>query len=268
MEAPPGAQPWLEVFTAAERPDLWDRARRERTFERLWPEYNIHGTHAAEYFGALVPRFAHLQALFVDNRTGSLVARARTIPFSWDGALEHLPEGIDALGVQAVRDARSPSALSALSAEVDTGYQRNGLSALVITTMATIARTAGLAPLVAPVRPMWKDRFPLHSVDDYVRWERRDGLPFDPWIRLHVRLGASVLRPEPRSMEFSAPVSDWEAWTGCRFRSDRAYIFPGGLAPLTVTDGFGRYWEPNVWLRHEVPSREPGRPVASAMLER
>jgi hypothetical protein len=254
MEAPQGAPPWLEVSTAAERPDLWERAHDERTFERLWAEYNLHGVHAGEYFGALVPRFAHLQALFVDNRSGALVARARTIPFCWDGELEQLPGGIDALGVQAVRDGRAPTALSALSAEVSIGHQRTGLSALVLTTMGAMARGAGLAPLVAPVRPMWKDRFPLHPVEDYVRWRRRDGLPFDPWIRLHVRLGARVLRPEPKSMEFSAPVPDWERWTGSRFDRDGWYVFPGGLAPLTVTGRFGRYWEPNVWLQHEVPS--------------
>lgn len=256
MEAPQGAPSWLAVFTAEERPDLWHQAQRERTFERVWPEYNLHGAHAPEYFGALFSRFAHLQALVVDVRSDILVARARTIPFWWDGTLDGLPGGIDALGVQAVRDTRAPSALSALSAEVRGGYQRAGLSALVITTMAAVARRVGLAPLVAPVRPMWKDRFPLHAIDDYAHWRRSDGRPYDPWIRLHARLGARLLRPEPTSMEFSAPVPDWEAWTGCRFRRQGIHVFPGGLAPLTVTDDIGRYWEPNVWMRHEVPSED------------
>ena len=38
-----GLPPWIEVFTAEERPDLWERARSQRTFERVWPEYNLHG---------------------------------------------------------------------------------------------------------------------------------------------------------------------------------------------------------------------------------
>ncbi len=254
MEAPQGSPSWLEVFTAEERPDLWARARDERTFDRLWPEYNQHGTHAASYFGVLVPRFAHFQALFVDNRSGALVARARTIPFWWDGAVGHLPGGIDAVGLSAVHDPRAPTALSALSAEVCATHQRSGLSGIVLTTMAAMARRAGLAPLVAPVRPMWKDRFPLQSIGDYARWRRRDGLPFDPWIRLHIRLGARILRPEPWSMEFTAPVAEWETWTGRQFRRDGSYVFPGGLAPLNVAGRIGRYWEPNVWLRHEVAS--------------
>ena len=252
MDAPTGAPLWLEVSTAEERPDLWDRAWDERTFEDVWPEYNNHGNHAAHYFGALVPRFARFQALFVDRRQETLIARARTIPFRWDGLLEHLPAGIDALGLQAVAETRNPTALSALAAEVRADYRRVGLSALVITTMAAMARGAGLGPLVAPVRPMWKDRFPLRAIEDYACWLRRDGLPYDPWIRLHVRLGARILRSEPRSLEIRAPVPEWEDWTGRHFPRDGCYVFPTGLAPLTVADGVGSYWEPNVWLRHEV----------------
>ena len=103
MRSPEGAPAWLDAFTAEERPDLWQRARTERTFEPLWPEYNQHGTHAAEYFGALVPRFAHLQALFVDHRSGDLVARARTIPF---GRSSSIPSQWN--GMVRARATRSP----------------------------------------------------------------------------------------------------------------------------------------------------------------
>jgi hypothetical protein len=252
VDAPNGAPSWLEVFTAEERPDLWETARAERIFEALWPEYNLHGTHAAAYFGDLFPRFAHLQALFVDRRCGELIARARTIPFRWDRTLADLPTGIDAVGLRAVQDTRAPTALSALAAEVRVEYQRSGLSALVLATMAALARRAGLAPLVAPVRPSWKDRFPLTAIEDYAYWNRRDGLAFDPWIRVHVRLGAPILRPETRSMEFTARVVDWINWTGVPIHGDGHYLFPGGLAPLTVHGDIARYWEPNVWMLHEV----------------
>ena len=53
-------------------------------------------------------------------------------------------------------------------------------------------------------------------------------------------------------MEITAPVADWEAWTQLAFPADGEYVFPGGLAPLTVTAGTGAYWEPNIWMRHEV----------------
>jgi len=34
---------------------------------------------------------------------------------------------------------------------------------------------------------------------------------------------------------------------------DGSYVFRDGLAPLQVTGGLGRYWEPNVWMLHQVP---------------
>ena len=252
MLTPPGSPEWLAAFTAAERPDLWERARDSSVFDGLWPEYNVHGNHADRYFGELYPRHAGLQILFTDRRSDSFAARGRTIPFRWDGSLADLPAGIDAVGLRAVGDPAAPTALSALAAEVADGYQGSGLSRVIIASMAAVARDHGLSALVAPVRPSWKDRYPLTPIERYARWKRDDGLPFDPWMRVHVRLGAEILRAEPRSMEISAPVADWEQWTGMAFPEDGDYVFPGGLAPLTVADGEAAYWEPNVWMRHPV----------------
>lgn len=276
-------------MTAAERPDLWEAARANEQFVSVWPEYNHHGNHSARYFGALYPQYADVQVLVVDRRTNEVVARGRTIPFRWDGTLEDLPSGIDATGLRAVREAASPGlsaarpdgqaarpegqaarpeaqgapddlpapgtlALAALAAEVAPSRQGHGLSSVVIAAMTVAARNRGLRRLAAPVRPSWKDRYPITPIAQYARWRRSDGLPFDPWMRVHARLGASVLRAEPRSMEITGPVEEWEAWTGMRFPEDGEYVFPAGLAPLAVEGGVGRYWEPNVWMLHEVPS--------------
>ncbi|HEV2811460.1 MAG TPA: hypothetical protein VGV93_13810 [Acidimicrobiales bacterium] len=71
-------------------------------------------------------------------------------------------------------------------------------------------------------------------------------------MRVHTRLGAMVLRPEPHSARITGSVEEWEQWTGLPLPDDGDYVFPGGLAPLTVTEGVGRYWEPNVWMLHDV----------------
>jgi GNAT superfamily N-acetyltransferase len=240
----------IEVLTAQERPDLWQQANT--AMRATWPEYNLHGLRTAEYFGELIPRFARFQLLLYDTAAERVVARGRTIPFRWDGSMADLPAGIDAAGLRAVSDQAPPTALCALAAEVDSDQQGKGLSGLVIRAMAAVARGAGLHPLLAPVRPSLKDRYPLIPIEEYAGWRRADGLPFDPWMRVHARLGASVVRAAPRSMEFAAPVADWERWLGMDLPEAGEYAFPGGLAPLTVTDGVGRYWEPNVWMLHPV----------------
>ncbi len=252
MEPPTGAPPWLEVVTADDRPDLWKQVTTRHPLGGVWPEYNNHGNHTGRYFGALVPDYAHLQVLFIDQRSGEIIARGRTIPFRWDGTLDDLPGGIDAVGIRAITESAPPTALSALAAEVDPGYQGSGLSALLIRTMRALAHLHGLAPLLAPVRPNWKDRYPLIPIERYAEWRRHDGLLFDPCLRTHERLGATVLGCAPQSLEITAPVADWEGWTGMWFPESGRYVFAAGLAPLEVVDGTGTYFEPNVWMLHDV----------------
>jgi hypothetical protein len=248
----------LAVITADARPDLWVQA--EATFRDVWPEYNQHGDVSPEYFGALVPRHAHLQFLVWDTEAERVIARGRTIPFRWDGTLEDLPAGIDAMGLRAVRDTAPPTVLSALAAEVVADQQGRGVSRLVVETMAHLAADAGLEALVAPVRPSWKDRYPLIPIEEYATWSRDDGLPFDPWLRVQARLGATTLRPEPRSMRITGSVAEWERWTGLEFPADGRYSFAGGLAPVEVRDGTGHYWEPNVWMLHRITQTSRDRP--------
>lgn len=243
----------LVVVTADARPDLWEQG--EDVFRDIWPEYNQHGDVSGEYFGALVPRYAHLQFVIRDVEREQIVARGRTIPFRWDGTLPDLPAGIDAMGLRAVREPAPPTVLSALAAEVIPERQGGGLSRLVIAAMADRAAAAGFDVLVAPVRPSWKERYPLIPIDQYVTWTRDDGLPLDPWLRVHVRLDATTLRPEPQSMRITGSVAEWTDWTGMEFPADGDYVFPAGLAPLEVRDGVGRYWEPNVWMLHRVGRR-------------
>jgi GNAT superfamily N-acetyltransferase len=252
VEAPASAPKWAKVFTAAERPDLWSAVRSEDRFRSVWPEYNNHGNHTASYFAALFPQHADVQVLVVDDQVDEVVARGRTIPFRWDGSLEDLPRGIDALGLRAVGEAAPPTSLSALAAEVLTTYQGQGLSRVVIEAMAAVARRSGLRPLVAPVRPSRKDRYPLTPIDRYVQWRREDGLPFDPWVRVHTRLGGTLLRPEPMSLEITGPVGGWENWVGMPFPEDGEYVFPGGLAPLSVSMVLVAYWQPHVWILHDI----------------
>ena len=66
----------------------------------------MHGNHTAWYFGALFPRYAHLQVLLIDRRSDQIIGRGRTIPFRWDGTLEVCPR---ALTLSACRPSPSPA---------------------------------------------------------------------------------------------------------------------------------------------------------------
>jgi hypothetical protein len=58
---------------------------------------------------------------------------------------------------------------------------------------------------------------------EYLRELRADGLPVDPWLRVHVKAGSTTV--------------------------------PGALLPVhcDLTHDHAVYVEPNVWVRHRVP---------------
>ena len=61
----------------------------------------------------------------------------------------------------------------------------------MLRAMAGLAAGAGLAHLIAPVRPNLKERYPTIAIGRYAGWTREDGTPFDPWIRVPSRLGTA-----------------------------------------------------------------------------
>jgi hypothetical protein len=182
-----------------------------------------------------------------------VLARARAIPLRWNGTVEDLPAGIDGAIARGF-DEGGANTLCALVIMVPAGLQGRGASRLALEGMIGIARDHGFDSLIAPVRPNWKERYPLTSIERYATWRRDDGLLFDPWMRVHERLGAEVLKPEPRSLRITATVAQWEERLGMPFPETGEYVFPGGLATLAVDreQDVGRYWEPNVWMRHAV----------------
>jgi GNAT superfamily N-acetyltransferase len=153
---------------------------------------------------------------------------------------------------------RSPTALGVLAAEIKPEFQGRGLADRVLDGMVDVARDSGLTHLIAPVRPSFKDRYPITPIDRYVTWTRENGEPFDPWIRVHVRRGAKIAKPIPHSLRITGSVAEWEEWTGMRFPDDGRYTFPAGLAPVEIDHGrdLGSYWEPNVWIIHVVKAPE------------
>jgi hypothetical protein len=108
--------------------------------------------------------------------------------------------------------------------------------------------------LIAPVRPTLKDRYPLIPIERYARWRREDGRAFDPWIRVHERLGGEILTIAPASMVVEGTVADWETWTEMAFPESGDYVLPHALVPIQVDRerDRGSYVEPNVWMRHSV----------------
>jgi hypothetical protein len=238
----------VQVFTYAERPDL---AERTGEVGNPWPEFILHADVTVVHWRKLAEELPEFQLVLYDDHGDVVVGRGQTVPASTSNGL---PAGLDDLLECrfGTGPREEPDVLGALVAIVDPGRQGEGLSASIINGMRRIAAAAGFHELIAPVRPTWKERYPLTPLERYVHWRRDDGLPFDPWIRLHVRLGAELAEVCPESMRVTGTVAEWEEWTGLLFPDDGDYVVPGALVPVTFEEGIGVYVEPNVWMRHPV----------------
>lgn len=241
----------VRVVTASERPDLVELAWA-KTKDTL-PEYNLHGELLNPYWNRLGKERPDFQ-FFLLSGGGEVLARGHSLPLRWNGTIADLPAGIDGAIQRGFDDDRDPDTLCALLAAVVPDAQSRGLSAAALKAMRAIARAHGLGGVIAPVRPNWKERYPLVPIERYAGWRRPDGLLFDPWMRVHERLGATVLKPEPHSLRITGTVADWESWTQLSYPESGDYWFPRGLTTLAVDREAdqGRYWEPNVWMHHSV----------------
>jgi GNAT superfamily N-acetyltransferase len=210
-----------------------------------------HGAVALRYWHLLRPQLPELQLVLWDEERDAVVGHARTLPAR---AAAGLPGGVDDMLETWFGDGPrpEPDVLSAMVAVVDRRRQGEGLSTVLIRAMRDLAREQGYPALIAPVRPTWKERYPLIAMERYASWRRDDGLPFDPWLRVHARLGAELVEVCPASMRIEGSVAEWEEWTGMAFPEDGDYVVPGGLVPVRFADGHGVYVEPNVWMRHSI----------------
>ncbi|MGH3495765.1 MAG: GNAT family N-acetyltransferase, partial [Sciscionella sp.] len=240
----------LEVSTLAGRPDLADESVSSDlpafmgADPSLWDLVSVRHCYPALQ---LVGRIAE-----------QTVATAQAAPIAWTGVPADLPpQGWDEVVGAAVRAAcggQQASAVSALIITVDKEHRGLGLSSLMLSAMKDAVRDAGFRDLVAPVRPTLKHFEPHTPMREYAARQRDDGLPWDPWLRTHVRAGGVITGICPASMTIGGSLAQWRAWTGLEFSTDGAVEVPGGLVPVhtSVPHDHAVYVEPNVWVHHRL----------------
>ena len=219
----------LPVFVTWESPGNW---RWHRIYD-LFPEYQI----AA-----------------VDSR-GSVIAAAQSVPVAWDGDASTLPGGYDDVLVAATTagSLASPSALCLVSISVREDRRGRGLAHTMVEEIKARAEHAGHHAVIAPLRPTRKAEYPLIPMATYAAWTTPSGDAFDPWLRIHVGMGAEVMGIAEESLVIAQPRSRWEKVTGREMSIPGGYPVEGALVPIEIdAQGVGTYREPNIWVRHAI----------------
>jgi hypothetical protein len=240
----------MNVVRYADRDDLMGR-RYEELARLTFPEYMNQSEVADLYWDRLYTEFADFQVALVDG--DRLLAEAHAVPLPWDGTLADLPSGWEAGFARGMTSDRPHTALMAIAISVAPDQQGRQLSSRMLRTFTDNARESGLEHgVIAPVRPTWKERYPLIPIEAYAEWRRPDGSHFDPWLRVHELVGGEIVAPAVESMTIRGSAADWEEWIGMAFPADGSYVFPGGLAAVTFVGGVGTHVEPNVWVHHRI----------------
>ncbi len=203
-------------------------------------------------------RWAEYVIAVIDDH-GIPVARGVSVPFAADPDERELypAGGWDQVAIWAAEDALDGAAVDtvcALEVAVHPDHRGRGLSAIALGALKDNTRARGFTRLVAPVRPPAKANEPTTPMQSYLARTREDGLPSDPWLRIHVRHGGQIIGVAPCSSTIQAPLSQWRKWTEMPFDHDGEVIVPGALAPVLVSTllDVAIYVEPNVWVLHAI----------------
>lgn len=173
----------------------------------------------------------------------------------WDGTVAGLPGGYTEALVRAVEGREQgiePDTLVICGTIVAGRRTGQGLAVQLLATLRDMATGNGLPRVIAPVRPTLKQLYPLTPVETYMTWTRPDGTALDPWVRTHLRMGATILAAAPDSQTMTGTVAEWEEWSGIALPASGDYVIPNGLSVLHVDReaDLGTYTEPNIWIRH------------------
>jgi GNAT superfamily N-acetyltransferase len=252
----------LAVSTLAERPEL--RAQLfSAEFGAAVPEFMRHDPAAGLYYAdKALDRYLDFALAAVDrDAPDRVIARGFSVPFAFrDGTAgrNELPLG----GWDAVigwadadwRAGRRATAVSALEIIVLPPYRGRGIAQLMLEAMIANMWARGFGDLYAPLRPSDKHKEPLVPFADYVERTRGDGLPYDGWLRVHVRAGARIVKIAPCSMVIAGTLAEWSGWAGIDFDRSGAIVVPGALSPVHVSAEHDHavYVEPNLWVHHRV----------------
>jgi GNAT superfamily N-acetyltransferase len=207
-----------------------------------------------------LPNFDHVvKTLNLRQRERLAAGLKYTLWHEWLGRPERFEQF--ARPLRARRQSQA-NAVLLLAMMVDPERRRHKLPTLLLNAAKDSARRLGYPYVMAPFRPSHYGDFKMerraaHSealFREYYAAQTAEGLPLDPWLRNVVRQGATLVKPEMRSVSFTrsidtfndfrqkhrpndwySPATDvWECGETCTWYIDRVQ--------QTVTS-----WEPNCW---------------------
>ena len=237
---------WSECF------ELYPEA--DKMLCSAWPEFMLHNEKVGKHWNTFVEEFKDIQLMLMDGEEILAIINTQTVHI--DVPLDDLPdEGWEWGFLKAIQDKQrgiEPNFLLGFQVVINPKHQGRGLARTAVTEMKNLSHRLGLDGVLIALRPNQKTKFPLLSMKEYLECKLDSGETFDPWLRIHERLGAQVIRVCPKAYTVKGSISDWESWTSQTFPCSGQFLVDGALNPveISIENDVGVYTEPNVWIIH------------------
>lgn len=218
--------------------------------DKVWGTFNQAGEVWADYIKEM-----HLVA--IDSETSEMLGTIDGTPFDWDGVPASLPNGGWADVVrQAIGFGDNPEKkaeaqwAAAIGTSIEPAHQGRGLAQKLLEALKKEVLAQGYKGLVAPVRPTERWRMPSISIEEYADTRLEDGRHFDPWVRIHEKIGGEIIGICPASAVFKASHKQWEEWAGMRLPKTGDVLVPGAINFLRLENQRGILKEDSIWIKH------------------
>jgi len=239
-----------KILTGKEFPDQY-----ELQTEIEWPEFMMHDPVSIQYWKSLFEVFPEYQFTLFERDSPLGYANSIPLRINVENILELDEEGWDWALKKGFGDKMQnllPNILCGLQIGLNKESQGRGISYRLIDGMKQIATKNNFKAVILPIRPSMKCYYPLIKMEDYITWKDEAGLPFDPWIRAHTKLGGKIIKVCKNAMYIPGTIAQWEEWTGLKMKTGGDYIVQGALVPVraSIEKNIAEYTEPNVWMVH------------------
>ena len=253
-------QPLASPYKVVSLKDRWDLVDEfHRLSDGAWDscKFVLEDKVNLECWELLVETQKEFHLMMLDEND-SIAACMSVAPIKYDGELKDLPDGgWDWVVKKALEDFNAgltPNQLCALQIViVERGH---GLSYAALNEMVILGKEKGFKNILAPVRPTGKHLYPLTDIEEYITWkhDKDESMPFDAWLRVHVRAGGDIIKVCKESMKVEGTLEQWSKWTNLQFQTSGPYVVKEALNPVefNVEKDLGLYIESNVWVNHTI----------------
>ena len=240
------------VVNFKDRPDLYEI--QNDICGKAFPEFLYYSEVANKYWEKMMAYYGEYQLLLLHE--DQIIAVINCMPMNLHIPDDELPEeafnwGMEK-GIKDFEAGKEINAVLGVQIIIPEEYQGKGISSIAVEELKNMCVKMRIQRLIIPIRPTLKSKYPINDIDTYIKWKNKDGLPFDPWLRVHVKKNAKIIKACKKAIEIRGTVNQWETWTKMKFPESGEYVVEGALCPIVIDreNNLGTYIEPNVWISY------------------